>query len=173
MPQLLATFTDGNAWLDEDKIKFKDNGDALPEATNASARVRGALWASFSNLGAVAIWDAISSPPETDPPDIVRQVTAMYMASFRYAKKYSEESVEKNGYAVYLVTAADLLLQQILDGTIRIDASTEPGIELNANDFWPNDSTGLLCPSDQFGGGEDIKFTMNHGINRSSDSDWP
>lgn len=145
----LASFDDANQWLDNNKLKFVDDGDAEPEANNAENIIKGILFAEFSDL--VPLW----TTPETTPV-MVREIASLLMAAYRYARKYSEQTPKTSSYAAWLEDKAMLLLTGIADGTIKlVDVSPLPvGSAFQQDDFWPNDTTAALEPEDE------IKFTM-------------
>jgi hypothetical protein len=137
----LATYTEANHWLDQNKLKFTDAQDAVPEATNADRYIRAKLADSFT-AAIVNGWDESPTGAETATPALVRMIAAMLMASFRYAKKYSEETLDENDYSARLKQDADELLDQIASGELVLFDTTLVQVDIFAQaDFWPNDST--------------------------------
>jgi len=137
----LATFEDANRWLDESKILFDDATDADDEATEADSIVRAMLFDVFGDL--VNDWDGSDDPPPTDPtPPVVRTIAGLLMASYRYAKVYSEETVDASSYAQALENRAMALIMGIKDGSIELgDTTITSGVAWSRDDFWPNDLT--------------------------------
>src|ERR1041385_8673047 len=102
----LAAYTDANSWLDGTRISFESDADAKPEAENAENVVKSHLFDVFPDL--VSAWET----PEATPA-IVREITAMLMAAFRYARKYSAESVKKDSYSKWLQDTAMMELSKL------------------------------------------------------------
>lgn len=141
MAGTLASYQDANTHLDETKLSFVDEADAADEASEAfeviAARI-GGLWPEY-----IETWDHNPDPGEEATPSVVRTIASLLMASYRYAKAYSEESLTENDYSARLEKRALALLDGVANGTIVLwdkdypvtDAST-----FNSADFWPNDS---------------------------------
>lgn len=90
-------------------------------------------------------------------PALVQDILALYIAGSEYQRRYSDDNESLQNYAMWLMRSADSLLKGILDGTLDIlEIEGLPGVRWSANDFYPNDDTGIICPN------EDIKFTMGH-----------
>lgn len=134
----LATFTDANQWLDQVKVKFVDDTDAIPEADNAENIVKAKLYDTFPTL--VPLWVDPASTPK-----IVREIASMLMAAFRYGRKYSQQTARRSSYAVQLETRANELIDQLVAGTVQlIDVSPIPvGAAVGSSYFYPNDLTGV------------------------------
>ncbi len=136
----LASFEDANQWLDRFKIEFDNAEDASEEAEQADAIVKGHLYGTFPDH--VNLWDIAPTGPQEATPELVVQVASMLMASYRYAKRYSEEELGRNNYANQLEQRAMKLLQGISDGTIDLaDKSYLSAASFEDTDFWPNDAT--------------------------------
>jgi len=134
----LATFEDGNRWLDQTKIRFENASDAEPEVAIVDPIVKSHLIGAFPND--VGQWDESGTPEST--PELVRTICGMLMASFRYAKKYSEETTEPSSYSGQLYAQAMLMLEQLRNGTLTLeDVNLESQIALIQGDFWPNNTT--------------------------------
>jgi hypothetical protein len=136
----LATYTDANKHLDENKLKFTSENEAEPEAQEADRIVRAKLGDLFPDQ--VNEWAFNSDDFPT--PEIIKEAASLLMASYRYAKRYSEATLGSNPYADRLEARAMFLLNGILDGSIDLtdvdyDSDNEPGF--GQADFWPNNST--------------------------------
>jgi hypothetical protein len=143
----LATFEDANAHFDEDKIKFVDAADAVPQQKSADIVVRGRLGDVFPDY--VELWVASgATPPTSQPtPELVREAASLLMASYKYKKEYSIEGTTLPVYAIDLERRAFELLDGIAEGSLVLtdaDYIVESNIgELDRDDFWPNKNTTL------------------------------
>jgi hypothetical protein len=107
-----ASYTDANAWLDEEKLAFVSDGDAQKEAASAERVIRGEL---TDRYGIVVIDDWVTTTPE-----LIKTIAALLMASYRYAKVYSEAGLGVSNYATALEQRALELLRGLREGTIDI-----------------------------------------------------
>lgn len=141
-----ASYTDANSFLDETKLKFADDGDALPEATNADRIIRALLTPEFPDH--VPHWN--DGTPEDEPvPALVTTIAGMLMAAYRYSKKYSEETGSESQYANTLKTEAMALLMKIATGELSLyDTDYADDARLTEPDFWPNDTTTVQSTDD-------------------------
>jgi hypothetical protein len=136
-----ADADEANAFLDGTKIAFADDTDAEPEATNADRLITGMLFPEFP--------DHVLSWETSGAPKIVVTVAAMLMASYRYAKDYTEESDLASGYATRLKNDAIEILTGIINGSIRLYDTDYPNENaFGANYFYPNDTTTVQPPED-------------------------
>lgn len=163
----LAAYTDANAWIDEDKIRFENDPDALPESTQADAVVKAALIDLYPDH--VSLWDVNPTGGQEATPALVKTIASLLMASYRYAKKYSEESTQESGFALYLANMANGLLADLREG--RKSLADVPAVTntllLQQGDFWPNNLT-TVSEDDNFHrtlgfqvGDPDRAFTMD------------
>lgn len=142
----LATFEDANTHLDETKISFVDDADAAPEAREADNIVRSKLGDIFPDQ--VAHWIDTLPDPVGDAlitPNLVREAASLLMASYRYAKRYSEDELNENDYAARLEKRAMRILEDIRNGTailwdVDYGLTTEAAYSLEQEDFYPNDT---------------------------------
>jgi len=135
----LATFEDANVHLDGKKIVIQTEHEAEPYARSADRIVRGALFDLYPDV--VNLWEApsIADPTPTDPtPGLVREIAALYMAHFKYASVYSEESQDPNSYAARLLSRAEKLVEQLKDGTLEL-ADSPTLVEIGQPQFFPDD----------------------------------
>lgn len=135
---MLANAAEANKYLDETKIKFASDDDARNEIEAADAYIKAALFDVFGDV--VYTWALPSDPVDplaVDPPEIVTENAAMWMAALRYAKKYSEETMGSNSWANQLFMMVDGWLGRLRDGSLTIDGYTST-IAFNEGDFWPN-----------------------------------
>jgi len=144
------TPADVQVWLEPTKLRI-DSGDSLAEENAASEIVLSKLTTRFD----ISDWT-----DTTDTPDLVRQIIAMLVASFRYNSIYSETEDAGNPYADKLKDMADNLIMGILDGSIDlIDEPLQgPGVT-GTLEFFPTDKTGSndLTP---FGPEEGVRFKI-------------
>jgi hypothetical protein len=140
----LAGFQDANRWLDGTKIKFETIHDADAEATEADSVVKAALAGLYPDH--INLW--IETLPDSNPdgleetPDLVRTVASLLMASYRYAKKYSEEILSPSSYALALEAKAMSFLNRLRDGSMSLaDESYISELQFQSSNFWPNDTT--------------------------------
>ncbi len=144
------TSADVQVWLEPTKLRI-DSGDSLAEEIPASEIVLSKLATRFDTSGWI---------DETDTPDLVRQVIAMLVASFRYNSIYSETEDAGNPYADKLKDMADNLIMGILDGSIDlIDEPLQGPAVTGTLEFFPTDKTGAddLSP---FGPEEGVRFKI-------------
>jgi hypothetical protein len=129
-----ASYSDANAWVDETKIKFIDDTDAAPEAQNAEKIINASLVPIYGAT-VVATWS-------TATPTLVNEIAALLMASFRYAKKYSEEGLNPSDYAQRLEDRALSMLAGLQDGSmVLVDYPNETSLTaFTESDFYPNNT---------------------------------
>lgn len=136
----LASFEDAREWLDKYKITFETADDAVAESAHADAIVRAYLAGTFPDH--VGLWDKEPTGNQEATPEIIVQIAAMLMASYRYAKVYSEESLSHNSYAFQLEQRAMKLLSDVSNGLIDLaDENYASSAAFAESDFWPNDKT--------------------------------
>lgn len=132
----LSAYTDGNRFLDEDKLAFPDANSYTKDVTNADRLVKAALMQAFGN----DIIDAWINPATT--PAIVIDISALLAASYYYRRIYSEETTGVPYYADQLEKRAMMLLDDIRAGRIGLDDETYvAGLSMTQANFWPNDLT--------------------------------
>lgn len=138
----LASFEDANGWLDGTKLAFADEDDASDDADNAENIVRAHLSGVYPD--GVDTWEASSN----NVPDTIREIASLLMASYKYAKVYSEDVEAESSYAARLESRAMRLLDDLKTGEIVLhDTDEVSGIAFGKADFHPKDDT-------------DRKFTM-------------
>jgi hypothetical protein len=131
----LASLDDINVHLPEDKIEVPP---ALydTEQLDAERVVRGYL-AGYIDKTVLAGWTS----PETTP-EIIRAIVGRLVAAFHYRLRYSEDSLVDPEYALIKYNEALNMLTMIQAGTMQVDSIVvSGGNDLEAADFWPNDST--------------------------------
>lgn len=163
----LATFADANRWLDKTKVKFENDADAEDELAQATPIVR----ASIADLypDDLDTWD-VTTPPVV--PELIREVTAMLMAAYRYQERYSEETLLQSTFAMSLERRAIAILKGLRDGTLSLadypDLTNES--RLLADDYWPNESTTVGLEDHSF---LDLGFTTTDKLRAfSMKKDW-
>lgn len=139
----LATAEDANGWLDGTKLAFADDNDAADDADNADTIVRAHLSGVYPD--GVDTWDIESN----NVPDTIKEIASLLMASYKYAKVYSEDVESESSYAARLESRAMRLLDDLKTGVIVLhDSEESSGIAFDDDDFHPSDDT-------------DRKFTMD------------
>jgi hypothetical protein len=151
----LATFSDANDHLDQDKVRFENAADAIPEAQTADTYVRGMLADSFG-AAVVVLWDANPTGGQTATPELVREIAGMWMAAERYDKKYSLEQMTSDSYSNRLRKRANDLIDMLRSGEMSlVEVGIISGVTWSEGDFWPNSTTVDVA------GLPDRKFTMD------------
>lgn len=145
----LATYEDANKHLDETKLSFLSDEDAAPEAEKAETIVRAYLADTFPDYAGLWVYPLPDPNPDEllETPELVREAASMLMASYRYAKVYSEESMDGNPYALKLEKDAYALLQGIVDGSLvlaDVDYGDDASTSFSQDDFWPNNKTTVM-----------------------------
>jgi len=136
----LATFTDANAHLDEDKVKFHTVHEAEPIATSVDRTLRGTLAGIYGDQA--SNWDANPTGGQVATPELIREIASMYMAADLYDKKYAIDADVTSTHATRLRRRADELIQQLREGTLTlVEAGITSGIDWSEDDFWPNSKT--------------------------------
>lgn len=136
----LASYEEANRPLDQTKIAFANAPDAESEATQADTIVKSALADIYPDN--VNLWDAEPAPPQEATPSTIAVIASFLMASFRYAKRYSEEAIGESNYATQLWDRAMLLLEGLRSGKLGLaDVTYDSAAEWNRSSFWPNDQT--------------------------------
>lgn len=137
--QLLASLSDINTWLPDDKLEANDaNSNKLQ--IEAWRLIRGQLASSFLPT-TLASW----TTPETTP-DQVRSVAGKLIAAYLYRQVYAEETTDIPKYAQQLYNEAVAELIQMRTGAIIVLDVDDNPIEINQQsmssaDFFPNNST--------------------------------
>ena len=151
----LASFEDANNHLDKNKVMFQNDSDARDIATATDRYIRGCLTDVYG-ADVVTLWDVDPTAPQTNTPELIREVTGMLMASKLYAEKYAEETQSNNTYGYRLQKEAEGLLDQLRAGTLTlVEVDVVSGISFGEDDFWPNDTTAAQSTAPQ------PKFTMD------------
>lgn len=140
----LATFEEANAWLDGTKIAYLDANDAADDANNADNVVKAYLAANWPEP--VLLWDAAPAGAQEKTPEIVADAASLLMASYLYARKYSEETDGEARYATQLEKRAIEILEKLQSGDLTLfdkiyGSDIANSLRLEQADFWPNDTT--------------------------------
>jgi hypothetical protein len=139
----LSAYTDGNRFLDNDKIAFPDANTYSIDVTSADRLITTVL---FDVYGAdVNLWDIDPTDPQVITPPIVIDISAMLAASYYYRRVYSEETSDTPYYADQLETRAMMLLDHLRSGQLGIGDAYVIGTDMSDANFWPNDTTVDLC----------------------------
>lgn len=141
----LALAADANAWLDGTKISIPNDVVAAPFADNADNVAKSYLAIAYPDH--VNLWDATDPLPggKETTPQVVREAASLLMASYYYAHKYSEETLDDNDYASRLERRGLKLLEDIRDGKVTLwdkdyGKSLTDLMSLQQSDFYPNDT---------------------------------
>lgn len=138
----LASFTDANAHLDKDKVQFHTADEASDIALSIDRFVRGRLNSVYGEQ--VTLWDYNPTAPQTDTPEMIREIAAMLMAAKLYNERYSLEDNSSNTYGSRLWRRGDELLDSLIDGSMTlVEVEVISGTAFSQDDFWPNDTTGF------------------------------
>lgn len=146
----LITYSEANYVLDNTKVSFASELDALPEATHADTIVKAALYELYPDH--VGQWDSSETPEAT--PALVKVIVALLMGAFRYEKKYSEEvaAAGRDAYSEILYRRAQELVKGLKEGRLSLwDTAYVTGVEFGSADFWPNATTGAIQEYDALG----------------------
>lgn len=150
----LASFTDANNHLDENKIGFANAHDAEEISLSVDRYVRGRLAGVYGPQ--VLTWSVDPGVDEVIPPELVTEVCSMLMAAELYAQKYAEETDIINVHARNLKRDAEKLLDLLVGGDlVLVEADIVSGTAFSQADFWPNDTTAENATT------PDPKFTMD------------
>lgn len=135
----LSAYTDGNRFLDQDKLKFADATAYLGDVTSADRLIKAALFEIFGSV--VNTWAVSPTPPQVAPPEIVQDISGMLAASYFYRRIYSEETTAQPLYADDLENRALALIDKLRMGTIGLDDETyTSNTQFSDSDFFPNDA---------------------------------
>ena len=151
---MLGSYLDANTFLDQGKLVFTSDADALPYMTEAGRTIRGYLYGRV-DAATMTAWD--STPNGATAPELIRSIAGRLAAARVYFSKYSGEAEEVTPYAQMLWNQGIAALNGIMNGTLVIDAMVDAGQDivteqhLDESMFYPNDSG----PST-----DDPKFTM-------------
>lgn len=95
-------------------------------------------------LGRVAtIYDTSSWVSSLTTPKLIKTIIAMYYTAWMYNKLYSDDNDDTNGYADKLMSMADTLLQNIMEGLTVIPGVT-PTDDPSEPSFYPTDASSAL-----------------------------
>lgn len=101
-----------NAWLPKNKWQVDAATYSEPELDeNARARVLGRLSGTFP----VEDWRT------NDAPKLIRQIAAMHISAWIYARQYAEDAEDVESYPGWLLRQAENLLLAVLEGDISIE----------------------------------------------------
>lgn len=136
----LATNTDIQGWLASDKIIVTDSLASQP-LVEARRILMGMLSGVFTPL-TLKSWD--SSDPETDTPELIRQVVGELAAAYIYRNRYSEEGETVPEYAQTLYNEAIGKINEIKTGNLVVLDANDVAVSADAGtvlSFFPNDTT--------------------------------
>jgi len=144
-------------WLDPNKLTITTLDPAMVETSRDIIYAR--VSASYPTTG----WTT-----QANTPSLIQKVQSMILASWYYAKAYSEVTADtENKYAMRLEQMAEDLLSAIEAGMVDLlDADPSTFVPANNPNFLPSDSFNGSQVYDAkgsvigFSGDEDIKFRM-------------
>lgn len=156
----LVAVSDVQAWLDEKKLAIPANDPLVEEPI-----VRAMVLSQISTVFDTSTWIDTASTPS-----LVKVIIGGLVAAKRYNKIYSETEDAGNRYANKIENQLNVLLQQIVDGTVvltDIETGVTPAQHSGHNPkFWPMDTTGAMQVFDARGkviqpeGSQDILFRI-------------
>ena len=140
----LATLDDVNNHLPIDKLEMVAGDDFNQYLLDVERIIKGALSTTYSPTTLAGWSDPTVSPTHAKyVPGMIRSIAGRFIASFYYAKRFSEESTEVAPYAQKLYDDALGLLNKIVSGEISLydetDEASPMGQHLEDDDFFPND----------------------------------
>lgn len=101
-----------NAFLPKDKWQIENLGfDEFEQVTVATAKVFGLL----KDIYPVQEWYT------GDAPKLIRNIIAMHVAAWVYARQFSEDTANINSYASWLLRQAEQLLASVVSGAIQFE----------------------------------------------------
>jgi len=150
---MLANYAEANKYLDLTKVGFANNDDASDEIDAADSVIRSNLFDVFGDV--VYTWEYTPGTGQVQAPDAVTERAAMWMAALRYAKVYSEETLDENSWSARLFAMVNDWFGKLRTGEVTIPGITS-GIAFSEDDFWPNSTD--VDPST---GISNRKFTMS------------
>jgi hypothetical protein len=140
----LCTLDDVNTHLPIDKIQMEAGTEFDTYLLDAERIIKGALSNTYSAT-TMAEWSDPTVPPTHIKyvPGMIRSIAGRFIASFFYAKRFSEETTDVAQYAQKLYDEAIGMLNKIVAGDIilydEVDETAETGGRLEEDDFFPND----------------------------------
>jgi len=139
MNEILASLTDINTYLPDDKALMGDADDDAFQI-DTSRTIKGNLAGVFQPTTLVS-W---STPENT--PELIRGIAGRMIAARWYARLYSEDDTSLSEYAQNLYMEAVGMLNDIRTGSLIVLGVDDTPVETNLlvlSDavFWPNNST--------------------------------
>jgi hypothetical protein len=140
---VFGTYQDANEHLDDGKLSFASDIEALPYMTQATRVIQMYLYGRVSPA-VMNLWDIT---PAITVPDAIRQIAGLLAAGSYYAAKYSGEAEEVTPYGQMLWNRGIAELNGIINGTLVIpelvDLGESPDNTGHLEDgmFYPDDST--------------------------------
>lgn len=138
---------DAQAWLDGTKLTIADLEPAL------LAQVESQVVSSLDNAFDVTGW-----LDDTNTPAIVKTIIAMNYVAWLYDRSYSEDQESGNDYAALLRAQAAALQAGLVDGSIVIPGQEAENV--GSPEFFPNDSSSVLAPTDLLPANGPASFNM-------------
>lgn len=140
----LATLDDVNQHLPTDKISVEEGDELDQYQLDVERIIKGALSNTYEPTTLAGWSDPTVSPTHAKyVPGLIRSIAGRFIASFFYAKRFSEETTEVAPYAQKLYDEAWDLLRKIISGDVVLydetDEVAETGARLTDDDFFPRD----------------------------------
>ncbi len=149
------SYLDVNAWLEPSKLALTSQSDVNQERHD---QIKTQVFGVLETIFDTTLW-----VDEDHTPTAVQSVLAMLYAAWTYDLTYSDDA-ETNVYADKLRAVANLQLQTILNGTlVLIDDNTgqaNTATNISGPEFFPNDLSSSMDPSDDFPSNGPPSFTM-------------
>lgn len=92
-------------------------------------------------------------------PKVVRTIIAMHYVAWTYDKYYSDDA-ENNAYADKLRTYANIMLAQLVAGTLELEELPDANAGISSPSFFPNDASSAREPSELYPSDGPPSFTM-------------
>jgi hypothetical protein len=137
------TLAEARAWLEPTKLTLSTLDSEL-EAQVAQ------LLGTFDTT----TWVNAGSTPKA-----IRTMISMYYVAWTYDKHYSDDA-ENNAYADKLRRYADIMLAQLIAGTLELEELPDANIGVSSPSFFPNDESSAREPSDLSPSDGPPSFTM-------------
>lgn len=130
-----VTMQEVQAWLDPIKL------------TIASVEVELVAHLEEEILSRLAsVYDTSVWTTDANTPKLVRTIISKTYASFLIDRYYSEDQEEGNDYAARLMANATMLITGIIDGSIVIPGTPDPGTPRSPS-YFPTDASSALEPT--------------------------
>jgi hypothetical protein len=142
------TLAEARAWLEPTKLTLSTLDSEL------EAQVATQVFAQLLGTFDTTTWVNAGSTPKA-----IRTMISMYYVAWTYDKHYSDDA-ENNAYADKLRRYADIMLAQLIAGTLELEELPDANIGVSSPSFFPNDESSAREPSDLSPSDGPPSFTM-------------